>query len=102
MKRKTIFIKTLTGKRKVAARTDGPFLAVHPSLGTGGYSVTHIPTGLRLGPSLPSEFAAEECIARIVACGVDLNFKSEAELNKRGKDKVKLRAAIYRTQKKKK
>ena len=102
MKRKTIIIKTLAGTSKISARTDGPFLAIHPSLGTGGYSVTHIPTGLRLGPSLPSEFAAIECMARIVACGVDLSFKSKAEIMKRRKDKAKLKAAIYGTQKKKK
>ena len=104
MKRnKTITIKTAIGSSQIKARVlDGGMLAIHPTMAGIGWTLTHIPTGLALGPRNITKEEVEACAARILATGVDLNFKSEAELNKRRKDKAKLKAAIYGTQKKKK
>ena len=103
MKRKTITITTASGPRPIEAHVlDGGMLAIHLNFLGYGWTLTHVQTGLAFGPKDNTKKEAEACAARIMATGVDLNFKSEAEIMKRRKDKAKLRAAIYGTQTKKK
>ena len=48
----TITIKTVNGPREVRARQFGPYFAVLKKYQTNdGVTLTHIPTGLQLGPS---------------------------------------------------